>query len=139
MKKKYFSFFWKKMCFLEIFFRKSFFQNFEKFSAHKKFVKYFLNFFEKIFSKKTLFFKKKKNICFQKHKVLVYRGKNIFFSKKKLFLSKIKCPLNCPFSKMRGFCFSLQMQSLYELPPTHTRYWLIKFKKSSFKFLFLFF
>ena len=38
---------------------------------------------------------------FQKHKVLVYRGTNLFFS-------KIKCPLNCPFSKTDTISFALK-------------------------------
>ena len=71
--------------FLEIFFRKFFFQNFKKFSAHKKFMNCFLNFFEKQFPKKTIFFSKKKKNALKKNKVLVYWGKK-FFSEKTIFL-----------------------------------------------------
>ena len=56
-KNSYFIFL-KKNVFLEIVFRKQFFQNFKNISAHKKFVKLFFNFFEKHFPKKTFFFKK---------------------------------------------------------------------------------
>ena len=55
-KKTFFFFFEKKMFFLEMFFQKHFFQNFKNISAHKKFVKFFFNFFEKKFPKKKHFF-----------------------------------------------------------------------------------
>ena len=73
-------------------FRKLLFQNFQNVSAHNK------------FEKKKI---SKKNIFFQKNKVLVYRSKkNIFSLKQKLILSKINCTLNCPFSKTKTFCFA---------------------------------
>ena len=74
-------FFWK------LFFRKQFFQNFKNISAHKKICgMFFLNFFEKTFPKK-----------------------NIFFSKKRTYL-------NCPFAKKVIFRFALQIQSVDRIP-----------------------
>ena len=70
------------------------------------------SFFEKKFPKKHLK-KKKENTFFQKDRVLVYWGKKQFFSPKRaFFLEKIKCQLNCPFSKMFFFSFALQLQSV---------------------------
>ena len=66
--KKYFSFFWK------IFFENFFFKISKSFLPIKNLWMFFLNFFEKKFSKKTFFFKKKKNVFFQKNKVLIYKG-----------------------------------------------------------------
>ena len=67
--KKHFFFFLKKKFFLDIFFEKKFFQNFKKFSAHKKFMNFFLNFF-----KTNIFFQKKKNAFFQKNKSSCFLG-----------------------------------------------------------------
>ena len=73
---------------LEMFFRKIFFQNFKKCSAHNKYECFFFNFFEKTFPKKTIFFqiKKKEKYFFSKKKtkVLVYRSKKSFFSEKRI-------------------------------------------------------
>ena len=67
LKKKHFSFFFEKRnVFLEIFFRKQFFQNFQNISAHKTFVKVFFIFFRKKISKKNIFFKKKEKCFFSK-------------------------------------------------------------------------
>ena len=66
LKKKMFLLFLKKKCF----FWKCFFQNFQNFSAHKKFVKNFFEFFRKNISKKTKF---------------LFIGVNKIFSPKKTF------------------------------------------------------
>ena len=90
-KKAFFFSVWKKMCFLKNFFPKKFKKISEIFYGPKTFWN----------------FKKKEKCFFQKIKVLVYRGKKFFFLQKKLFLSKTKCPLSFPFSKMGGggvFC-----------------------------------
>ena len=65
-------FFWRKKVFYPInknfcVFEKNaflgiFFQNFQNFSAHKKFVKIFVKFFDKKYPKKNIFFQKKENV-----------------------------------------------------------------------------
>jgi hypothetical protein len=69
--------------------------NIKKFPPIKNFMKLFLKFFRKhisIFQKNMFFFKKMKFL-------FTSWGENQFLSKKKLFLSKTKSPLNCPFFK----------------------------------------
>ena len=84
------------------------------------FWKFWKNNFQKIFTKKTFFFKKKGKCLFStKKKVLVYWGKKCFFSKKnKLFLSKI----NFPVTKTYTFSFALKYALVTELlrPPPFT-------------------
>ena len=65
------------------------------------------HFFEKKFSKKTFFFSKKRKMFFFKKIKFLFIG-----------IKKIKCPLNCPFAKIRFFGFALQIQSLCGLPST---------------------
>ena len=66
--KNYFSFL-KKKCFWESFFRRIVFQNFQNFSAHKKFVKFFFEIFsQNNFPPKHFFSKKRKIIFFKKKK-----------------------------------------------------------------------
>ena len=98
----------KNVFFGNVFSKNVFFKISKTFPPIKNLSKIVFNFFEKTFPKKRIFFKKRKMIFFQKNKVLVYRSKKHFFSEKKVFLSKIKCPLNCPFSKMSTFTFALK-------------------------------
>ena len=110
------------MFFLEIVFRKNYKKDHKFFMCRKLFeILKKKNFSKKKFPKKTFFFKKKKNAFFQKNKVLVYRGKNFFSPKKISFCKKIKCPLNCPFVKIRFFSFALQIQSVCGLPPRYVK------------------
>ena len=78
------------------------------------------NISKKTFKKKNGFFKKKKNVFFKKAKFLFIGVKNIFFSQNEIIFVKTKVSVNCPFLKMEGFGFALQIQELNELPPTHT-------------------
>ena len=87
--KKQCSFFWKKIFFLEMFFRKNFKKILTNFLWAEKFWKFWKQIFEKTFLKKRFFFKKMNIVFFQKNKVLVYRGKNIFSPKKKFFCQKL--------------------------------------------------
>ena len=100
-----FSFFGKK----NVFFSKKFFSKFPKLFRPWKLYEIF--FFENKFPKKTFFFKKAK---------FLFMGVKNFFLPKQLFLSKTKCPLYCPFSKMKVFVFALQTQSLSGLSPSPT-------------------
>ena len=57
--------------------------------------------FKKKFAKKHFFLKKRKIFFFQKMKFLFIGVKNVF-------LSKIMCPLNCPFQKPDTFTCALE-------------------------------
>ena len=56
---------------------------------------------------------------FKKTKLLFIEEK-MFFSPKTHFFSKIKYPLNCPFSKTNTFSFSLKYTLMFGPPPPHT-------------------
>ena len=98
--KKDLSFFLKKNAFLENFF----FQNFKKFSAHKKFENFFFNFFVKKFPKKTFFFKKIKLLFIGVKTFFLPKqlGKNIFSPKTIIFV-KNKVSAKLSFAKMGFF------------------------------------
>ena len=86
----------KKNLFFGNVFSKKLKKNFDKRFVGRKVLEILKKkFSKKHFQKKDFFSKKWTLFFFKKNKVLVYRGKKIFFSEKKVFLSKIKCPLNC--------------------------------------------
>ena len=79
--------FFEKKCFGgKCFFEEFFFKISRTVPPKKSLSKFFWNFFEKKFPQKTFKKKKKKNVFFQKNKVLVYWCQKIFFFPQKVFL-----------------------------------------------------
>ena len=123
-----------------MFFRKQFFQNFKNISTHKKFVKVFLNFFEKKIPPKTFFFKKKENVFFfKKIKFLCIRVNNFFSTKKTIFV-KNKVSAKLPIFKNGVFFgFVLQIRSVsrlffpHRMKKTIANSWKILQEKNFFK------
>ena len=97
--KKHFSFFRKKIFFLEIFFRKIFFKISKSFPPIKN-LWFFFFFWEKKFPKKAFVFKKKKNIFFSKNTKFLFIGIKTFFLRKKTFF----------FCKKLSFCWAVCLQ-----------------------------
>ena len=119
-KKIYMFFFFEKKCFFwgNFFFRKNCFQNFKKFSAHTKFVKIFLNFFQK------------------KHKLLFIGVKTFFSPKTNYFYQKQSVHQNIHFQKWCFSFFSYKYNHLSTSPPSQKKL-LCKKKKKAFNNRFI--